>query len=81
MRRWNAALGEPNVRAITSGAELVFAGRLSEADQARRARGLAQGCPVARHFPALRRAVKAYRATVTEEVKKSPTGALATEKC
>ena len=61
MRRWNVAPGEPNVRAITSGAELVFAGRLTEADQARRARGLAQGCPVARHFPAIRRAVKAYR--------------------
>ena len=69
MRRWNVAPGEPNVRAITSGAELVFAGRLTETDQARPARALAQGCPVARHVPAIRRAVKAYRETVTEEKK------------
>lgn len=69
MRRCDAAPGEPNVRAITGGAELVFAGRLTEADQARRARALAQDCPVARHFPAIRRTVKAYRETVTEEKK------------
>jgi hypothetical protein len=80
MRRCNVAPGGPIVRAITTGAELVFAGRLTEADQARPARGLAQSCPVARHFPAIRRAVKAYRETVTEETK-SPKGALATGKC
>ena len=47
-----------------SGAELVLAGRLTESDQARRARGLTQGRVVARHFPTLRRAVKAYRETM-----------------
>jgi hypothetical protein len=80
MRRCNVAPGGPIVRAITSGAELVFAGRLTKADQARPARSLAQSCPVARHFPAIRWAVKAYRESVAEETK-SPKGALATGKC
>ena len=50
-----------------SGAELVLAGRLTESDQARRAKGLTAGGVVARHFPTMRRAVKAYRETMAAE--------------
>ena len=77
MRRWNAAPGEPNVRAITSGAELVFAGRLTEADQARRARGLAQGCPALPSHTAGGQGVPGD----SDGREKSPKGALATGKC
>jgi len=79
MRRWNAAPGEPNVRAITSGAELVFAGRLTEADQARRARGLAQGCPVCPALPSHTAGGQGVPGD-SDETEKSPKGALATGK-
>ena len=76
MRRCDAAPGEPNVRANTGGAELVFAGRLTEADQARRARGLAQGCPALPSHTAGSQGVLGD----SDGREKSPKGALATGK-
>ncbi|RKT46167.1 SulP family inorganic anion transporter [Thiocapsa rosea] len=47
------------------GAELVLAGRMTEAAQRRRAAGLDEPGLIRRHFPTLRQAVKAYRAMQT----------------
>jgi MFS superfamily sulfate permease-like transporter len=49
------------------GAELVAAGRLTEIQEWRAAKGLGASPVVARHFPTLRQAVKAYRAMRVEE--------------
>jgi high affinity sulfate transporter 1 len=43
------------------GAELVIAGRLTETDEARRARGISEGHVFDRHYPTLRQAIKGYR--------------------
>ena len=43
------------------GAELVIAGRLTQTEEASRARGIGKGRVFDRHFPTLRQAVKGYR--------------------
>lgn len=45
------------------GAELVLAGRSTESDEIRRAKGIGEIRVVDRHFPTLRQAIKAYRST------------------
>ena len=55
---------EPNNPAQTlrvRGAELVVAGRMAETRDWFKARGLSEGGIVARHFPTLLQAVRAYR--------------------
>jgi len=49
------------------GAELVAAGRLTETNEWRHARGLGERSVGVRHFPTLRRAVRAYRAMLAAE--------------
>ncbi|WP_144186764.1 SulP family inorganic anion transporter [Elioraea rosea] len=50
------------------GAELVIAGRMTETEQMLRARGLGEAMIAHRHFPTLRRALRAFQAMRAEEV-------------